>query len=520
MRQSESTKISLDIDDFCSHVFITGSTGSGKSNTIYQLIEKLNSRAKFLVIEPAKGEYKKVFGGICRVYSTNSKMSELLKINPFSFPEDIHVLVHIDRLIEIFNACWPMYAAMPAVLKDAIERSYENVGWNLEYSKCEPKCFPTFNDLMDVLPDVMAGSLYSSDTKSDYSGALITRVHSLTNGLNGQIFCSKGIKDRDLFDENVIVDLSRVGSSETKALIMGILIMKLQEYRMVSGKMNSRLQHVTILEEAHNLLRKTSMEQSQESSNLQGKSVEMLTNSIAEMRTYGEGFIIADQAPYLLDEAVIRNTNTKIALRLPDEIDRELVGKSMALNENQITELSKLPTGVAAVYQNNWVEAVLCKFDLFNNKQPLEYTYKEKENIYEHFFKIAFGISDNKELTKEDTDNLKNWINSLKEDDYEKKLMYNVIEGKPITEEYMKKIAYNLFNGFRIYKELESSEDEKAGINKASRIIRSKFGFFAESSDKLVIRIFELIVRQLRQLDKDSEQIRIYDDPEKIRRLL
>ena len=27
----------------------------------------------------------------------------LLKINPFSFPDDIHVLEHIDRLIEIFN---------------------------------------------------------------------------------------------------------------------------------------------------------------------------------------------------------------------------------------------------------------------------------------------------------------------------------------------------------------------------------------------------------------------------------
>ena len=62
----------------------------------------------------------------------------------------------------------------------------------------------------------------------------------------------------------------------------------------------SGLQHITVLEEAHNLLRRTSTEQSQESSNLQGKSVEMLTNAIAEMRTYGEGFIIADQAPGLL----------------------------------------------------------------------------------------------------------------------------------------------------------------------------------------------------------------------------
>ena len=59
-----------------------------------------------------------------------------------------------------------------------------------------------------------------------------------------------------------------------------------------------------------------------------GKSVEMLANSIAEMRTFGEGFIIADQSPGLLDMSVIRNTNTKMILRLPDFSDRELVGKA------------------------------------------------------------------------------------------------------------------------------------------------------------------------------------------------
>ena len=135
---------------------------------------------------------------------------------------------------------------------------------------------------------------------------------------------------------------------------------------MTIGVMNSPLRHVTVLEEAHNLLKRTSTEQSQDSGNLLGKSVEMLTNSIAEMRTYGEGFIIADQAPALLDMAVIRNTNTKIIMRLPDQDDRELVGKAANLNDEQIIELAKLPRGVAALYQNEWVEPVLCKVQDFS----------------------------------------------------------------------------------------------------------------------------------------------------------
>lgn len=75
--------------------------------------------------------------------------------------------------------------------------------------------------------------------------------------------------------------------------------------------MNTELRHITVLKEAHNILRRTSFEQSSEGSNLTGKSVEMISNAIAEMRTYGEGFIIVDQAPGLLDMSAIRNTNTK-----------------------------------------------------------------------------------------------------------------------------------------------------------------------------------------------------------------
>jgi hypothetical protein len=216
---------------------------------------------------------------------------------------------------------------------------------------------------------VIDRSDYSDENKGNYKGSLITRLESLTTGVYGMVFVDDDLSNADLFDKNVIVDLSRVGSMETKALIMGLLVMKLQEYRMTSGTMNADLQHITVLEEAHNLLKRTSTEQSGESANLLGKSVEMLANAVAEMRTYGEGFIIADQSPGLLDMSVIRNTNTKIVLRLPDESDRELVGKAAGLNDDQIVELAKLQQGVAAIYQNDWIQPILCKVDYFPVKK-------------------------------------------------------------------------------------------------------------------------------------------------------
>lgn len=381
MGTEEKTEVNLDVKSLAMHTFITGSTGSGKSNTVYQLLRELDKQGiSYLVIEPAKGEYKHIFGNKgAQVYGTNPYYTPLLKINPFKFPKGIHVLEHIDRIIEIFNVCWPMYAAMPAVLKDSVERAYISAGWDLSNSTnkyCEI-LFPTFADVLLELTKVVEESAFSQEVKDNYTGSLATRIKSLTNGIYGKIFDNNEIGDGSLFDKNVVIDLSRVGSVETKSMIMGILVMRLQEYRMTSGGMNVDLKHITVLEEAHNLLKKTSTEQNSESSNLLGKSVEMLSNAIAEVRTYGEGFIIADQAPGLLDMSVIRNTNTKIIMRLPDAEDRNLVGKSANLSEEQIKELAKLPTGVAAVYQNNWLEPVLCQVAYEKTTSNYEFTKNE-----------------------------------------------------------------------------------------------------------------------------------------------
>lgn len=376
MNRPEQTDVELNKNSLASHTFITGSTNAGKSNTVYKILDEAKRNGvKFLVVEPAKGEYKKVFGnneGVY-VYGTNKAETPLLRLDPFSFPEKkIHVLEHLDRLIEIFNVCWPMYAAMPAVLKNAVEKSYEDCGWDLVESTNEfgKNLYPNFADVARNVKQIINSSEYDTDNKGAYKGALLTRLNSLTNGINGLIFQNDEITAKELFDENVIVDLSRVGSMETKSLIMGMLVLKLQEYRMSCDEMNAKLRHLTVLEEAHNLLKRTSTEQITESSNLIGKSVEMISNAIAEMRTYGEGFIIADQAPGLLDMAVIRNTNTKIIMRLPDLSDRELVGKAANLNDSQIAELAKLPQGVAAIYQNEWIQPVLCKVE--------EYEYDKK----------------------------------------------------------------------------------------------------------------------------------------------
>ena len=369
--QESNTSVNLDIEELTKHLFVTGSTGSGKSNTMYLLLKQLKEEGKtFMVIEPAKGEYKHVFGCLdgVTVYSHTNKIGKLLQINPFVFPyQHVDVLEHIKRIVGIFNACWSLYAAMPSILEHSIITAYEKCGWDVDASehKLKKPIFPNVDDVVVCVKDYIDRSDYSADTKGDYKAAIEKRLQDLCEGMFDKMFNREAIPDEELFNKNTIIDLSRTGSAETNALIMGFLVIKLNEFRMSEGGMNKPLRHITVLEEAHNLLRKVPTSQSMETANVAGKSVEMITNSIAEMRTYGESFIIVDQSPSLLDSAAIRNTNTKIVLSLPDTEDRKVAGGSMSLSDEQIDEIARQNQGEAIVYQNHWEAPVQCKVDLF-----------------------------------------------------------------------------------------------------------------------------------------------------------
>ena len=504
-KKDDNRMIFLGMNELTKHTFITGSTGSGKSNAVYIILSELKKKSiPFLIIEPAKGEYKDILGkSNVNVFGTNNRVTPLLKINPFSFSEDIHVLEHVDRLIEIFNVCWPMYAAMPAVLKDAVERSYKCIGWDIETSENKyGRIFPSFSDVLAEIQNVLNESQYSEENKGDYIGSLCTRIRSLTTGINGLIFGQDEIDDDALFNQNTIVDLSRVGSSETKSLIMGILVLRLQEYRQSQDKHNINLVHLTVLEEAHNILKRTSSEQYMDGANLVGKSVEMISNAIAEMRTYGEGFIIADQAPQLMDPSVIRNTNTKIILRLPDAEDRQLAGKSIGLSDEQIEEISRLRQGVAVVSQSDWLTPVLCDIDeyviegnhyQYKDQQPVA-TKKEARDylldlvinrkLYPHIDRIDFGVLKEKILSSDISGKAK-------------AALFECLE-HPEAEDLIIKAIYEIFRAEPAFKKTEAQATEiKEWAHLMAKELDPSLALYDAKTIDMIIQI--LLVEQSRR---------------------
>jgi uncharacterized protein len=108
-----------------------------------------------------------------------------------------------------------------------------------------------------------------------------------------------------------------------------------------------RLRHLTVIEEAHRLLRQPPPGAPQGPA---AHATEMFADLLAEIRAYGEGLIIAEQIPAKLIPDVIKNTAVKVVHRLPAADDRAAVGATMNLHDAQSEYLVTLPPGEAAVH--------------------------------------------------------------------------------------------------------------------------------------------------------------------------
>lgn len=396
----------LSLDKLCYHTLVTGTTGVGKTTAVMSILAQVHKLGiPFLAIEPAKGEYKKLLGLATDKQKVTYKVvgrmgDDALKINPFIFPEGIELSDHIDRVSTIFNAAFPMYAAMPQILEEAIYAAYEELGWDSFSSTCVGgvRKFPTLSRLVELIPEVVKNIGYSDQVNSDYVGALTARLRSLCRGSLGvtlQCSAEEETTDENLFEASAIVDLSSMGAPEKRALIMGVLFMRMYEKRIVQGLPESKnLKHLMVLEEAHVLLKRTATEQNQEGSNPRGLAVEAFANALAEMRAYGQGFIVADQSASVLDDAVLRNTNTKIVMRAPFAADREALGGALALNEDQTKQLARLENQTAVVHQSNWLEPVLCRIKRVDISDVIEQEEQKllKKESRAHLKKIIFAL--------------------------------------------------------------------------------------------------------------------------------
>lgn len=353
--------VSIDKNELSKHTFVTGVTGSGKTTTCQKLL--LESNTPFLVIEPAKTEYRiltKKYDDIL-IFTLGRDKVAPFRLNPFEFYPHESITSHVDMIMASIESAFDMEAAIPQIIERAIYECYKDYGWDVDndtnsyYSVQDiangAYAFPTLSDLIVKTEKVVEKQGFDIRLKSDYIGSIKARLQGLTIGSKGLMLDTRRSVDfRDLVHKRVIIELEEVRSGAEKALIMGFILSNLMEAIKEEYSKNSGFAHTTLVEEAHRLLSK--YEPGDSLSKKRG--VEIFADMLAEVRKYGEALVIVDQIPGKLTPEVLKNTNTKIVHKIFAMDDKQAIGNTMALSDNQKDFLSFLDKGRTIIFSQGW----------------------------------------------------------------------------------------------------------------------------------------------------------------------
>ena len=386
-------KVFLNKQSLNQHIFVTGITGSGKTVTCKQLLKSANM--PFLVIEPAKTEYQELLLESDMedvvVFTIGTESGLPLRFNPFEMLPGENLTSHIDLVKAAFMSSFHFEASMPQIFEIAMYRIYRECGWDTdsgEFFGSDSNKWPTLTTFIKKLDEVVKEQKFGAELEGNYRGSLISRIENLTYGAKGKMLnCVKSIDFEKLLNSKVVIEMEDLKSPQDKALIMALIMGRLNEAVKYAYRKNKNFRHITLIEEAHRLLSKVLP------GDEEGKkySVSMFTDMLAEIRKYGESLIIVDQIPNKLAEDVLKNTATKIVHKLVAKDDKETIGDTMMLEEDQKMFLSNLLTGRAIVFTENWHKPVCVQVkgtsqNPENENLILRLKEMERETKYQNYY--------------------------------------------------------------------------------------------------------------------------------------
>ena len=407
-RPIDNVPFSLDDEALNRHTFVCGLTGSGKTNTVKKILAM--TKKTFLVIEPAKTEYRNIqIEGKLEIYTPGRPELNSLRMNPFYIMPGVSPQQHIDALKDLFSASFGFYGPMSYIFEKCLHNIYKNRGWNLvfgfhpyfgdgrridglfeESSLCESYTktahrflFPTMQDLKEEIDRCLEEDLeYRGELQGNIKSALKARLESLCVGAKGYLFNTGAFPEMEkLLRGNVVVELDGLADDADKAFSLGLLIIYVNEFRKIQKELNGRtgLQHLLVIEEAHRLLKNVTAEIDKEVGNAKGKAVEHFTNMLAEMRSYGQGVIVAEQIPTKIAPDVIKNSSNKIIHRLVAKDDQEAVANTIGVSLEDAIYLGNSTKGYALCHKEGMVQPVIVKFDEVSDNNVLDISLFERE---------------------------------------------------------------------------------------------------------------------------------------------
>lgn len=363
------------------HMFICGVPGSGKTNTMLHLVnslwntdmvrggKKTKARIPFLILEPAKHEYRELANldiSELIIFSPSANTNFPIQINPFEFPKNITLSEHIGKLCQVFEGAFPIAPPAPFILDRAIQTVYEKHGWDSKDINTGEKAYPTMSELYEQFELELSKTEYDSEIRGNIQSVLQMRIGSLLRREMKDIFDVKKstISPEEWIKRPIIVELESLAEGPANFITLLLCTLIREVLKTEDFDKGNKIRHVIFIEEAHNLISSESQAKDPQDSNPKIAATAFIVKMLAEVRALGEGIIIADQLPSAMASEVIKNTNIKIVHRLTAQDDRELIGSAMTASSLQLENMATFTQGQVLIAYEKMLRPFQMKVDV------------------------------------------------------------------------------------------------------------------------------------------------------------
>ena len=370
---------------FTKHALIVGTPGSGKTTFSVNLLLQFSRKGiPFLAIEPTKTEYRAMIDVVTglQIFTPGNNAVSPFIINPFIPPRGIRVEQYIPSLVSAFKAAFSMPTPLDMIFHKAIRSCYIQYGWK-DYSVVGDKDVSIFGlyEFITVFKQLMDNTTYSKEVRGNIESAGLLRLTNLIEQ-NSNIYDSiNTIPIEDLLTSPTVLELNAIDNSEQKSLIMALLLINICVYTKNNQKGDGKLKNVILIDEAHVLLNGESKGNRDGEADSTGTTIKSLQDMIAEIRSYGTSIIIADQAPTKVSREVVANTDIKVAFRLVQASEKEMIADSTNMDDIAKTNLSQLHPGEAYVYYNQLMLPQLVRTDDIREKEEIRLSVSDEEIV-------------------------------------------------------------------------------------------------------------------------------------------
>jgi len=363
-------------NDLAKHMLIVGTPGSGKTTFSIGLLDSLwKQGVPFLVIEPAKNEYRALVQSIpdLQVFTPGKNMISPFVFNPFVLPDNVRLESYKSTLKTAFAAGVSMTTPLDKIFEETVNNCYAEFGWLDTYTSADKGKIFNISDFIKCFEKTFEQIGYTGEV-SNIGKAGVVRLKGLIN-LFDHYF---SIPISDLLSKPTVIELAAVENQDEKALIIALLLLSILSYVNANYLGDSDLRNVILLEEAHVLL-DSQGSSAQSDSNPSQIAQGLVKRMLAELRSYGIGLIIADQSPRKVTTDVVALTDIKLAFRLVESTDKQILSDSINMSELQERRLSRLKPGEAFFFFNKLEEPEEVKTENYRLEHKIEITLSDAD---------------------------------------------------------------------------------------------------------------------------------------------